>query len=78
MLSLSTAGVVGVVVAVLVAIALCYVCGLLTGLLARRKKNCTSSESGDLATPRPYEEPLLTAQTSIPLKENVAYGHFNS
>ena len=77
-MSLSTAGVVGVVMALLVATALGYVCGLLTGLLVRRKKNIAASS--DLSAPLPYEEPLLTAQTSSPisLKENVAYGHFNS
>ena len=79
-LSLNTAGVAGVVSAVLVAMGLTYVCGLLTGLLVRRKKSShTLSTSGDLATPT-YEQvlPPDTEQAAISLKENMAYGHFNS
>ena len=77
---LSTAGVVGVVVALLVVIVLVYTCGLLTGLLVmwrKLKKNHTPSASGDLATPT-YEQVLPPAQTTITLKENTAYGHLNS
>ena len=77
---LNTAGVVGVVVALLVVIVLVYTCGLLTGLLVmwRKKiKNHTPSASGDLATPT-YEQVLPPAQTTITLKENTAYGHLSS
>ncbi len=49
LLTLNTAAVVGVAITSLVAIAVVYRCGLLTGLLVRRKKNHTPSASGDLS-----------------------------
>jgi hypothetical protein len=73
LLTLNTAGVVGVAIALLVVIATCYTCGLLTGLLVRRKRKHVSSASGDLSAPT-YEQVLPSTQTSIPLKENEAYG----
>ena len=79
---LSTAGVVGVVVALLVVVVpLVYACGLLTGLLVsrkRRKKSHTPSASGDLAIPTYEQVDLPPTQTTIALKENLAYGHLNS
>ena len=67
----------GVVTALLVAIATTYTCGILTGFLVWRKKNHTPSASGDLSAPA-YEQVLPPSQTNISLKENEAYGHFNS
>ena len=77
LLTLNSGGVVGVVIALLVVIASTYTCGILTGLLVRRKKNHTPSASGDLSAPT-YEQVLPPSQTNISLKENEAYGHFNS
>jgi uncharacterized iron-regulated membrane protein len=75
--ALNTAGVVGMVIALLVIIATCYTCGILTGLLAWRKRKRGSSASGDLSAST-YEQVLLPTQTSISLKENEAYGQFNT
>ena len=77
LLTLSTGAVVGLVIAQLVVVATVYTCGLLTGLLVRRRKSHTPSASGDLSAPT-YEQVLPPAQTSISLKENEAYGHFSS
>ena len=77
LLTLSTAAVVGIVLSHVVAIAIAYTCGLLTGLLVRRRKNHTPSVTGDLSAPT-YEQVLPPSQTRISLKENEAYGHFNS
>ena len=75
LLALNSGGVVGVVIALLVALATTYTCGILTGLLVRRK-NHTPSASGDLSAPT-YEQVLPPTQTNISLKENEAYGHLN-
>jgi hypothetical protein len=77
LLTLNTAGVVGVVIALLVVIATCYTCGLLTGLLVRRKRKHVPSASGDLSAPT-YEQVLPPTQTSISLEENEAYGQFTT
>ena len=77
LLTLSTAAVVGIVLSHVVVIAIAYTCGILTGLLVRRRKNHTPSATGDLSAPT-YEQVLPPSQTSISLKENEAYGHFNS
>ena len=77
LLTLDSGGVVGVVIALLVAIAISYTCGILTGLLVQRRKNHTPSASGDLTAPT-YEQVLPPSQTNFSLKENEAYGHFNS
>jgi hypothetical protein len=76
LLPLSTAGVVGMVITQLVVIATCYACGLLTGLIVRRRKHVPSA-SGDLSAPT-YEQVLPPTQTSISLKENAAYGQFKT
>ena len=77
LLTLSTAAVVGIVLSHVVVIAIAYTCGLLTGLLVRRRKNHTPSASGDLSAPT-YEQVLPPSQTRISLKENEAYGQFNN
>ena len=77
LLTLSTAAVVGIVLSHVVVIAIAYTCGLLTGLLVRRRKNHTPSATGDLSAPT-YEQVLPPSQTRISLKENEAYGQFNS
>ena len=77
LLTLSTAAVVGIVIALIAVIATAYTCGLLTGLLVRRNKNHVPSPTGDLSSPM-YEQVLPPTQTSISLKENEAYGQFNS
>ena len=77
LLTLSTGAVVGLVITQLVVVATVYTCGLLTGLLVRRRKNHTPTALGDLSAPM-YEQVLPPAQTSISLKENEAYGQFNS
>jgi hypothetical protein len=77
LLTLNTAGVVGVVIAQLVVIATCYTCGILTGLLVRRKRKHVPSASADLSAPT-YEQVLPPTQTSLSLKENEAYGQFNT
>ena len=76
LLTLSTAAVIGMVIALLVAIAVVYTCGILTGLLVKRRKNHTPSPLGDLSAPN-YEQVLPPSKT-ISLKENEAYGKFNS
>ena len=75
--ALNTAAVVGIVLSHVVAIAIAYTCGLLTGLIVWRKKNHTPSPSGDLSAPM-YEQILLPTQTRISLQENQAYGLFNN
>jgi hypothetical protein len=77
LLTLNTAGVVGMVIGLLVVIATCYTCGLLMGLLVRRKRKHVPSASGDLSAPT-YEQVLPPTQTSISLEENEAYGQFNT
>ena len=77
LLTLSTAAVVGMVIALLVFITTAYTCGVCTGLLMRRRKNHIPSASGDLSAPM-YEQVLPPTRTSISLKENEAYGQFNS
>ena len=77
LLTLSTAAVAGVVIALLVVITTVYTCGILTGLLVHRKKKDIPSASGDLSAPT-YEQVLRPSQTSISLRENEAYGQFNS
>ena len=78
LLTLSTAAVVGIVLSHVVVIAIAYTCGLLTGLLVwRRKSHTPSATAGDLSAPT-YEQVLPPSQTRISLKENEAYGQFNS
>jgi hypothetical protein len=77
LLTVNTAGVIGMVIALLVVIAVCYICGLLTGLLVMRKRKHVPSASGDLSAPT-YEQVLPSTQTSISVKENEAYGQFNT
>ena len=79
LLTLNTAALIGVVIALLVAMALVYTCGLLTGLLVRRRrgrsKSYTPSSPGDQSAPMYEQVALPPTQTTIPLEENVAYGH---
>ena len=76
LLTLSTGAVVGVVIAMLVVVAaVAYTCGVLTGLLIRRRRK--KHASGDLST-HMYEQVIPTTQTSVPLKEKEACGQFNS
>jgi hypothetical protein len=77
LLTVNTAGVIGMVIALLVVIAICYTCGLLTGLLVRRRRKHVPSASGDLSVPT-YEQVLPSTQQSISVKENEAYGQFNT
>jgi hypothetical protein len=62
-------------IALLVVIATCYTCGLLTRLLVRRKRKHVPSASGDLSAPT-YEQVLPPTQTSIFIENNEAYGHY--
>ena len=76
-LTISTPAIIGVAISLLVAFAVVYTCGVLTGLLVQRKKRGKSSPTSASGDPVPmYEEVVLPTQTSISLKENVAYGHF--
>ena len=78
LLALNTASVVGVAVSLLVYSVVVYTSGVLTGLLVQRKKRGRSSPTSASGDPVPmYEEVVLPTQTSISLKENVSYGHFN-
>ena len=77
LLTLNIAGVIGVVIAMFIGLATCYTCGLLMGLLVRRKRKHVPSASGDLSAPT-YEQVLPPAQTSISLNDNEAYGQLNT
>lgn len=74
---LSTVAIVGAVIAFLAALAISYLCGLLTGMIVWRRKKHTPSPSGGLLSPT-YEQvhPPTQRSINIPLKENEAYGHF--
>ena len=77
-LNLNIAHVIGMAISLLVVIAVVFTCGLLIGLLVPRKKRGKSSPTSASGDPVPmYEEIVLPTQTSISLKENVSYGHFN-
>ena len=75
LLTLNTPAVVGIVLSHAVAITIAYTCGILTGLLVRRKNNHTPSKSSDLSVPT-YEEvlPPSQASTSYSLEDNKSYG----
>ena len=79
LLTLNAAGVAGMVIVLLVVLAIGYVGGFLTGLLLTRKRKQAPSISGDPSAPT-YEQvhTVTPAQTSIPLKDNEAYGHLNT
>ena len=74
--TLNEAAIVGIATALLVVMATCYTCGILTGLLIRRKRKQAPSTPGDLSAPT-YEQVLPPTRTTIPLQENEAYGHIN-
>ena len=67
LLTLNTAAVVGMVIALLVFITTAYSCGLLTGLLMLRRKNNIPSASGALSAPM-YEQVLPPTCTSFSLR----------
>ena len=78
LLALNTASVVGAAISLFVAFVVVYTCGVLTGLLVQRKKRGKSSPTSASGDPVPmYEEVVLPTQTSISLKKNISYGHFN-
>ena len=73
--TLNTTAVVGSAIALLVAITLVCTCGVLAGLLVRRRRRrSTFSATYDLPSPI-YEEISLTPGKTILLEENTAYGH---